>query len=92
MIIAAADYASGATTTPPPELRLALQCQQYHALPVAGGILDQPAGLMDKLNAVYNTYSAWAEYMRHPYKATWATDNPRAAHIITETVKMRRNG
>ena len=41
----------------PPDLRLAWDCQRWGALPEAGGVLDQDAGLMDRMAALSNVYN-----------------------------------
>jgi hypothetical protein len=42
--------------TPPESLVLYLECQQYHCLLVAGGILDQPVNLWREVRAAGNAY------------------------------------
>ena len=46
------------TGRPPRELKLAWQCKQFHCLPFSGGLLDQPAGLVDRMQIAYNVWSA----------------------------------
>ena len=41
---------------PPPELRLAWQCQRWGGLPDAGGIYDQDAELLYRMTALNNVY------------------------------------
>ena len=60
--MAAADYAEGKGDAPP-ELRLAFRCQQWNSLPVSGGILDQPAGLVDKMTVAINVYHGMKAYL-----------------------------
>lgn len=57
MILAAAASADE-DGTPPPELLLAWQMDRYHALPRAGGLLDQPAQTMRRAAAARNAYDA----------------------------------
>jgi len=43
-------------------LSLAWDCQQYNALPDAGGMLDQDYGLMERmkaLNAIHKSFAMW---------------------------------
>ena len=46
------------------ELQLAWDCERYHQLPQAGGVLDQPAGLLARMRAVANVYHAFRNYLR----------------------------
>jgi hypothetical protein len=43
----------------PVELRLAWQVDRWHALPEAGGLLDQPAGLLQRMASMSNVYNAF---------------------------------
>lgn len=63
MILAAADCANS-NATPPPELKLAWQAMSYHALPEAGGLLDQPAGLLSRMTRLYNVWYAHDAYRK----------------------------
>ena len=48
--------------SPPNELKMAWQCERWHALPDAGGIMDQDFVLMQRmatLSNIYNAVSAW---------------------------------
>lgn len=44
---------------PPAELILHWQCMEYKALPHAGGLLDQPAGLIHTLRRLAFVYDAY---------------------------------
>jgi len=48
----------------------------YHALPCAGGLRDQPAGLWRRMKAAGNVYTLWRTYIREPHKATWMQEHP----------------
>lgn len=41
------------------ELRMAWQSERWHTLPEAGGLLDQPAGLLQRMAVVSNVYNAF---------------------------------
>lgn len=43
---------------PPYELKLAWQCRQFNCLPMSGGLLNQPAGLIDRMQIAYNIWEA----------------------------------
>ena len=45
--------------SPPDELVLAWNCERWNSLPYGGGLLDQPAGLMDKLSLLSKVHNAY---------------------------------
>lgn len=50
--------------SPPDELVEWWQCEELHVLPEAGGLRDQPAGLMHRLRTlghVYRALKAWKD-------------------------------
>lgn len=60
-IIAAAD--AGRYGDPPPRLlTVAFQIKRWNALPEAGGLLDQPAGLLPRAGYLYDVYTAHRAY------------------------------
>lgn len=70
--------------TPPKELALAWHCERWNALPRAGGILDQPAGLLDRMayaQNVYNTIKAY-ERVTADQLGNWVQNNPEAWELI----------
>jgi len=74
----------------PPLLELALHCKTWNSLPRAGGILDQPYGLMQRLTAVYNVYSAFKLFAneRMPgHEGDFANEHPAEYELI----KLIRN-
>jgi len=77
----------------PAILELGLTCQQYRALPVAGGILDQPAGLMKRIRTVMNVFHSYRQHERDGKKAgemaKWRSDNEDAWQIVSEIEKLR---
>lgn len=77
--------------TPPSELRLAWQSVSYHALPEAGGILDQPAGLLSKMTHLYNVWFAHKAYRQHDLRKhkEWVEANPELYAIILQVNKLR---
>jgi hypothetical protein len=76
----------------PPELRLAWHCKRFSALPEAGGILDQPAYLLDKMAMAENIHSAFTAYQNAKDPTVWANDNPDAWRIVARIEKERRFG
>jgi len=88
--LAAADYGLG-EGEPPPEIRMAQLCERWHALPEAGGLLDQPAGLVEKMSIAMNVFNAHKAMLESGDWATWLTENKQGAEIIN-WVKELRNG
>jgi hypothetical protein len=46
----------------PMELRMAWQCERWHALPEQGGLFDQPAGMLQRMAAMLNVYNAFKTF------------------------------
>ena len=90
-MLAAADAAQGAGSMPA-ELELGLQCERWGALPEAGGLLDQPLGLMARIAAAVNVFHAFrSEQNRGKLTLTeWTERNPAAWQIVARIEKMRR--
>jgi hypothetical protein len=78
----------------PRELQLAFRCNQWNTLPNPGGLLDQPAGLIEKMTVslnYYNALTAWknrdktkdSEFVKqHPYD--WA--------MVQHVMELRSHG
>jgi hypothetical protein len=88
-MLAAADYAEG-EGNPPPELKLALSCEYWKCLPYGGGLLDQPAGLIGRMNLSRNVYDAFKAMKNSDNWAETAKDNPQMPDIIKQVEKLRR--
>ena len=94
MIFAAADYGRDIDGIKPPrELENAFICERYHCLPHAGGLYDQPAGMLHRMSYLKNVYEA--HRMLHDAKgnekAKFWTEHPEAGRIIRDVQEMRRN-
>jgi len=79
--------------TPPPELKIAIQCKGWDALPYAGGILDQPYGLLDRLGSIYNIYIAHKKYanLKSDEVSDFIANEPELYAIIQEVQEMKEN-
>ena len=92
-MIAAADFGLGTGALMPDLLELAINCDEYHALPVSGGVLDQPAGLMRKLRQVLNVYRAHRTYKTDGNKpgesAKWKSEHQDIWDIVTWVDELR---
>lgn len=79
---------------PPPELKLAWQTREYGVLPEAGGLRDQPAGLLDRMDAAYHTHravKAWARAFYHGSGSfnQWAQKNEDVWRVVKEYHKYK---
>ncbi len=95
MILAAAACGEHPNAKPPPapprELRLAWHAMSFHALPEAGGLYDQPAGLLSRMVQLYNVWYAFKAYrMRELEKHNeWVKANPELYAMILRVNKLR---
>ena len=91
--MAAADYAEGKGEAPP-ELRLAFRCQQWNSLPVSGGILDQPAGLVERMTTALNVYNAMKSWKQVDQSkvSEFTRNNPDTWDIVQWVLEMRTHG
>jgi hypothetical protein len=86
------DYVEG-KSPPPKELDLVWQCERYHSLPLAGGILDQPHNLMMNMNIASNIHTAWSEWKScdPEHKGEWIKNNPKLYEICNRILKDQSN-
>lgn len=93
MILAAAQYGKRSKGASPPDaLMLALRCRQWGALPLGGGMLEQPDWLIEQMSRTLNTYDAWRGYADKPIHVSdvkFAELNPVAWRIVMATEKLR---
>lgn len=79
----------------PPLLELGMQVDSYNALPQAGGLWDQPAGLMRKITQVLNVYRAVRAYERDGRRAgemaKWRSENEELWEVVSEIRDLRDN-
>ena len=91
LILAAAEAGKDGEAPPPPELVLAWQCQEWHALPRAGGLWEQPAGLMSRLRTLSEVYRAHQAYQhKRQDEASWSLEHPGWFGIVVDVDEMRR--
>lgn len=91
MILAAADYAEGREgVSPPPELQLAWNCKTWGALPNGGGLLDQPAGLVERMTAALNAYDTIRSMKAAANIAVWQRSHPEMARIYARISELRK--
>lgn len=74
-------------------LELALECEEYRALPYSGGVMEQPAGLMRKLRQVSNIYRAFKAYEKEGKKpgesAKWKNEHEEVWDIVSQVNELR---
>lgn len=93
MILAAADCGQG-KGSPPELLRLAWQCKEWSTLPEAGGLRDQPAGLMSKMTQLNNVWQAYKRWKETPSDKVdeLIKRYPDDVEIRSEVDKLRKDG
>ena len=78
----------------PKLLELALECEEYRALPYSGGVLDQPAGLLRKMRQVNNVYRAHQAYKKDGKKpgesAKWKNEHADVWEIVSQVDGLRK--
>ena len=78
--------------SPPDELTEWWQCEELHVLPEPGGLRDQPAGLMNRLQyigTVYRAIRAWND--REPGKEKDFVDTyPDLWQVIQRVMEMEK--
>jgi hypothetical protein len=74
-------------------LELALECEEYRALPYSGGVMDQPAGLLRKMRQVNNVYQTFKVYQQEGNRpgetAKWKREHEDMWNIVSQVEKLR---
>ena len=77
----------------PALLELAVNCENYRALPYSGGVMEQPAGLLRKMRQVNNVYEAVKIYKREGNKpgetAKWKREHEEVWDIVDQVERLR---
>lgn len=77
----------------PDLLELALNCENYRALPYSGGVLEQPAGLLRKMRKVTNVYQSFKVYQQEGNKpgevAKWKREHEDIWDIVSQVEELR---
>jgi hypothetical protein len=84
----AADFAEGKTKEPPRELLLLWSCDRFHVLPRAGGLLDQPFGLMQRMRVCENVVHAMKLWKSENW-ATFEEKHPDEWDIVQQVLTLR---
>jgi hypothetical protein len=70
-------------------LTLYEQCFYWNKLPKAGGILDQPYGLLDRLMKAQRVYEIIRSYNAATDKGQWMEDNPDETIVVVAYWDLR---
>lgn len=91
MILAAADCAERKSPAPR-ELRYVFDWQAWGVLPAAGGQLDQPAGLLERMRAAWQVYRAVRSWNERDKSATakWKKEHGDLWEIVEAVRKLRK--
>ena len=77
----------------PDLLELALNCENYRALPYSGGVMEQPAGLLRKMRKVTNVYQSFKVYQQEGNKpgetAKWKKEHTDIWNIVSQVNELR---
>lgn len=77
----------------PDLLELALNCENYRALPYSGGVMEQPAGLLRKMRKVTNVYQSFKVYQQEGNKpgesAKWKREHEDIWDIVSQVEELR---
>lgn len=75
----------------PHELELAFYARDFGALPEAGGIYDQPAGLLRRMKNAMDIYNLWREWKSLTAETTgnWIKRNKERWAVVQEIMRMR---
>ncbi len=85
---AVVDYAEG-KGPPPPELIEGFRSREW-GLPDPGGRLDQPAGLVAKMDYALNVYETWSAFLRAEAAGDsikWKNADPQRARFINDILR-----
>lgn len=96
MMLAAADLGRYDEGAPPPVLREAWLIKRWGALPEAGGLRDQPAGLLQKAARLLDIYQAHKAYkdallsQKGDALGEWEQRNMDVMNLLADIRKLRR--
>jgi len=68
---------------------LAWQCERWGALPEVGGVLDQPAGLLERMSLFLNVYNVHKSYYNATNSVEWTKRNPEAWRLVAKVQRMQ---
>lgn len=89
MILAVVDFVEKRGPQPP-ELKLKWRCDRYRALPDAGGVRDQEAGLLERLELADRAFMTWSLWQsRQPgHEGEWSEAHPEEWQMVMAIMEM----
>ena len=90
MILAAAACGEG-QGPPPRELQLAWQVQAWGVLPEGGGLLDQRAGELARIERALSVYEAFTSWGRARNWLKWRDAHPQEWEIVASVLELKGN-
>jgi hypothetical protein len=88
IILAAGLYADGQGEKPR-ELQLWEQWRKFGIPPRGGGLLDQPAGLLERIEIVRSVYDAVRQYQKFWCTSGWMEANSALVQIVMVYWRLR---
>jgi len=76
------------------ELEVGWLCQRWNTLPKAGGVLDQPAGLLDRMETallVYEHLLVYDKAGKKVFDRSWVAANKQTVKVANLVVRVRRD-
>lgn len=75
----------------PNELELAFYARDFHALPEAGGVYDQPAGMVRRMKNALDVYNLWREWktLDAERKGDWIKAHPGRWSAVNQILEIR---
>lgn len=67
----------------------AWQSEQFGALPLAGGLWDQPMGYVMRMTACKNAYTAFSSFIDAKNVVEWSAANPNLWKIVTSIKRLQ---
>jgi len=76
----------------PKYLEIAIDCKNWNTLPLAGGWLDQPAAMTNRMKVAYRLYNGFVEYRKFRKTGgeswvTWQKENKNLIDMIASLAK-----
>jgi hypothetical protein len=89
----AADYAEDARREPPPELTLYFQMRDFPgSLPEAGGLRDQPAGLLTRIRRAGRVWTVYTDFHNATSWKRFSLQRPDDWELKNAMDEMRNKG
>ncbi len=89
-MLAVVDYVEG-KGPPPPMLKLARRCERYRALPESGGVLEQEAGLLERMELAERVCATWQMWRTRQagHEGEWAEAHPEEWQMVMAILELQ---